>query len=156
MYDSEVGPSSGSCNLFPHIYTLRKRIKGHHRSRSARFSKATISLTLCDFFFPRSLPLASRADDGYGFFRPDASSFRQLLLQGARSSSLDRIPSASCRVVWWSRVRGYVIYRHFSFIAGGRQRYQRYSTPRSILRRSTPFSSSSSGPIKQWHAGIRR
>ena len=55
LYDSEGAPLSGSCNLFPRIYTLQKRIKGSHRPRSAKFSKAflpTISLTLCVLFSP--------------------------------------------------------------------------------------------------------
>ena len=53
-HDSEVLlPASGSDNLSPNIYTFRKCIKGRHRPRSARFSKAflsVLSLTLYALF----------------------------------------------------------------------------------------------------------
>ncbi len=82
----------------------------HIRPPGARPTKATkrsflssFSLTLYALFLV--CPSASLADIWPTVFWPDPSSCPQLLLQVARSSSLDRIPSASCKVVRRSRAR---------------------------------------------------
>jgi hypothetical protein len=104
---------------------------------------------------------ASLTDIWPTVFWPDPSpSCPQLLLQVARSSSLDRIPSASCKVVRRSRAR--CVYSNCCpyfmclFQMAVMHCHTFYSTPLFNEHRNIPFSSSSNGLIKQWHAGIRR
>jgi len=134
---ARTAPASRSLN----IYTFRKCIK---RARKVRDQLGFQGLSFLPFHSPcvfSSFSPPSLADI------VDASSFRQLLLQVARSSSLDRIPSASCKVVRRSRAR----WVHRARVAVRRDT-QRLAQP----TQETPFPSSSNGLIKQWHAGIRR
>ncbi|KAI9431297.1 hypothetical protein H4582DRAFT_1247070 [Lactarius indigo] len=94
--------------------------------------------------FPSVLPTLRPAKHSFFSITFSLTLCRQLLLQAARSSSLDRIPSASCKVVRRSRAR--CAYTYFSVAAVALQQFS------PVRVQGYPFSSSPSGLIKKWHA----